>query len=226
MRALVVLVSCVIAASATAAPRVRPFLAAPGQPLGGTAIAATFCATSKRAVVRLDTGDIVAIDAAGTITVLASLGRMTNVVGAIACDKKDRIVLAAAKTIVIVNGSTSTQEPMVNEVRHVRLLDDDSIGIVDSKGDMYRWDGTKVAHVWGAGQAVNQRGPFELHGSGDRYMVMFGGRVVVVDRTGRKDGPRCVGASWHDADTLVIAERTGMLSRWKVGTDEKLLEPI
>jgi len=174
-----------------------------------TAIGAAFCDTSQRAILLFDNREVISIDAAGTIRKLGNTGVVAN--GLIVCDRQDRIVIASGKQLVTLQGGTTKTDRVTADVRHMRLLDDGSIGIVDEKGAVYR-HGARPVQAWTTGRTMLP--PFELDGTGERIVAIAGGKIDVTDRNGRHSGPRAISVTWLDNETVLFGERTGFVGRW------------
>ena len=84
LRSVLTLVA--LATPAVAAPKIETVIGAGGIALPGEARGGTFCEQSRRAVVWLDSGDVVAIDRKGVLTPLGSLGRPFGFGNRIVCD--------------------------------------------------------------------------------------------------------------------------------------------
>jgi len=190
---LLALVGLFSAGLARGAPAPRPLVAAPGIELGATVAGAAFCDTAQRAVLALSSGDLVAIDATGVTTKLASLGHQVNTVH-LACDRKDRLLALDGTTLSLVDGgAVSTQVGTFRYARVVQQLDDDTIAIVDADGIVWRWDGAQLSREW---KAPLQPG-------------MPPGRIAV-----RGDGKALVIASYNGG-TIHNADGTQLSREWK-----------
>jgi hypothetical protein len=129
--------SFVVASAGHAAPRVMPFIEAPGIPLGGVVNGAAFCETSQRGVFRLTDGNVVAISSGGELTKLGSLGAAVG--EHMICDRTDRIIAGSGKKLVILNGGVTTTETLPTNIHFLRILDDGAIGIVEQSGAVSRY---------------------------------------------------------------------------------------
>jgi WD40 repeat protein len=213
------LVCVVMSATASAAPapgqpRMQAFLGAPGIALGGNVAAATFCDTWRRGILRLDDGKLVALDADGAITQLGSAGSVPNN-AAMVCDRKNQIWIGTGKQLAIIApGKQPRIEPLalVSDIRALRVLDDDTIGIVDLRGVVYRF-GTVLEQRWAA---PNNRKPGELDGTGEHGLDVIAGRIEIVSASGTQPGPQALSAIWLDNTTVLFGDRTGKLQRWTI----------
>lgn len=197
-----------LVSSASAAPRSRPFVQTPGIALGKAVNASAFCEASQRAVFRLFDGNVISV---GTDGVVKQLGMTTTAAGVMACDRNDRVaVTAGIKMFVLANGQV-TQETMPFDVRYVRTLDDGAFGLVDVRGNVYRYT-TSLQQTWTAGRPLFSQ--FELDGAGEQILQTTGSRIEITDRNGKREGPAAITGAWLDNRTIVFGDRTGMIGRW------------
>ena len=200
---------------AHAQPRMRPFMPAPGISVGGRITAVGFCSTAQRAVALLQNGDVVAIDAAGVIHPIGNAGPS---LGPIACDRKNRVTVVKPAAIVTFDGSSrrSTKIP-ASQMRIIRVLDDDTIGLVDLSGVVYRFDGKALETAWKSKHSFAHDSA-ELDGTGRRLLSQVGNKIIVHDRTGIVEGPPGIRAVWLDNTSVLCIDGIGAVSRWVVGT--------
>lgn len=213
--ALVMAAAAAQAAPAPNQPRMRPFLGTAGITIGGNVAAATFCDAARRAILRLDDGNLLAVDATGAIKPLDGPGPVPAGSPMI-CDRKNQIWIAAGKKLAIVEaGKAPRFEPLAipTDIRSLRLLDDDAVGIVDARGVVYRFT-TVLEERW---TTPAGRLPLELDGTGERAIGVSGGRVEILSASSIQPGPFALSATWLDNTTVLFGDRTGKLQRWTLG---------
>ena len=179
-----------------------------------------YCETSKRAVFRLVDGALVSATLDGVVTQLGSAG---SAGGMMACDKSDRIFVAVGTTLQIVQAGQTTTEKLPVDVRYIRTLDDGSVGLVDIKGNIYRY-ATSLQQTWTTGRPMF--GQFELDGAGDQILAIAGTRVEITDRSGKRPGPVAVTAAWLDNKTVMFGDRSGLVGKWSTDADIEKLTKI
>ena len=211
VRWLCVVALLAVATTARAAPRMTPFLQTPGVPLGGNVNSATFCDASKRAVFRLDSSHVVAVDATGAVKSLGNAG-VVSFAALMVCDRKDRIVIAAGKKLITLVNNTTKTEAVPADVRHMRVLEDGTVGVVDNAGTVYRYDGTTLTTLWSARRSMPL--PMELDGKAEQILVVTAGHVQITDQTGPHEGPTALTAAWLDNTTVLFGDRNGVISKW------------
>jgi WD40 repeat protein len=211
---LLAVVGLLSAGLAHGQPAPRPLVSSLGIDLGANVAGAAFCDTSQRAVLALATGDLVAIDATGSVTKLPSLGRQVGNVQ-LTCDRKDRILAPIGSTLTFVDGgSTSTEVGTFRYVRLTQLLDDGTTAIVGDDGTIWRWDGTQLTKDWTAPiQTSQQPGRLALRGDGKALVVAAHDGMKIYNADGSQlTGPVAHNVSWYGKD-LVYVQRAG-LARW------------
>lgn len=188
-----------------------PLLPIPGIQLGAQAQAAAFCETSQRAVLRLVDGRVVAIDASGALHEIGRVGMLPA--GMLMCDRRDRIVVAAGRQLVVLANGAATSLRLPADAVHARVLADGAVGVVVQTGVVYRYT-TRLAEAWRAGRPV--LAPVELDGTGERLVRIAAGRIEVSDRGGHRAGPNALSATWIDDSTVAFSDRTGLVARWPI----------
>ena len=180
----------------------------PGIALGKAVNASAFCEGSQRAVFRQFDGTVISV---GTDGVVKQLGATSSAAAAMACDRNDRVIVTAGlKMFVLANGQV-TQETLPADVRYARVLDDGAFGLVDVKGNVYRYT-TTLQQTWTAGRPLFSQ--FELDGAGEQILQSTGSRIEITDRNGKRQGPMAITAAWLDNKTVLFGDRTGMIGRW------------
>src|SRR5688572_9163818 len=113
-----------LAAEAAPSASIKPVVEPPGVAFPSRVVGYTFCDPSQRAVVLLQDGSIVGVDAKGAMTTLASLGRVTFK-NAITCDSGDRIHVARGSDVTMIDrGGTTTTGKLAIDPMFARALDD------------------------------------------------------------------------------------------------------
>jgi WD40 repeat protein len=208
------LVLALVVSTAQAAPRVVPFLPTPGIRLPATAQSGTFCAASQRAIIRTHKNTLVSIDASRSVLEVATLP-VGLLPGRMICDAKDRIYIAASKTLVMVDAGRVTTGKLTNDVRDLEVLADGTLLVLDGLGNVSRWNGTTSTTVWSMGRPVSDLA--SLDASGDKTVTTVAGRIEVTTKAGAKlIGPNALIATWLDDDSVVFSDRSGVVARWAI----------
>ena len=214
-------VSFLIAHAAHAAPRVMPFLPTPGIAVGGIVTGGAFCDVSQRAVLRVFDGTLVSVSATGDIKKLGTIGAPSS--GPMVCDRSDRVFVGANRMLVVVDGGKTTTVPVPSEIRHLRVLDDGSLGIVELNGAVSRYT-TALQPLWTAGRVVSS--PLELDSTGDQILTVAATKVEITDRNGRRAGPMALTAAWLDNRTVLFADRDGNVAKWSTTTPAETVTSV
>ena len=196
-------------------PQITSVVEAPGIALGQHVIATAFCDTSARAVLLLLNGDVVAVDAAGKMTSVGNVGG-TIPRGAMACDRKDRIVVARKGELAVFDGgAVTTVKASITIALAGRTLTDGTVAFVSS-GTVVHWDGTQVDEWTFPPPAYLDKAA--ISGDGRTIAGFVKGVTTVFDSAGTfTTPPRASAVAWAPDNQSLFASTQQGLVRWKVG---------
>ena len=223
LRSVLTLVA--LATPAVAAPKTETVIGAGGIALPGEARGGTFCEQSRRAVVWLDSGDVVAIDRKGVLTPLGSLGRPFGFGNRIVCDRQDRVVAIDRDRLVILEGGRTRKVQHTTTLSQLGLLGDGRIAVLDRDGTVSTWSGSTLATSWQTTVALPSFGGVQWAPDGSAIAFAERGVVNVVDAGGLHVGPTAFGAVW-DGDALVVESTKRGLARWRPADQPDVLDVI